>query len=297
MKRWLLFLVGGLLLAPGLWAQVKVELVMDQEQFLPREPLMVGVRIMNLSGQILQLGREDDWLQFIVEAGGGSLVLKERELTLRGEFKVESSQVATRFVDLAPYYPLTATGRYRVTAIIKIAQWGETIVSRPKEFDIIKGAKMWEQEFGVPPPANRANAMPEVRKYILQKASYLKQLRLYVRVTSVDETQVYRVFALGPLVSFSRPEAQLDKDSNLHLLYQSGARSFSYGVINPDGQLLTRQIHEYSDTRPVLRPDGQGNVKVVGGRRRLSSDDLPAASRATNATSFPSPTNAAPFKP
>jgi hypothetical protein len=84
------------------------------------------------------------------------------------------------------------------------------------------------------------------------------------------------VFPIGPLLSFSDPEKQLDRDSNLHVLYQTGARSFNFSVVNPDGRLLIRNTYEYTDSRPVLRSDREGRIFVSGGIRRPSPDDLPA---------------------
>ena len=55
-------------------AQVTVDVVLDQEQFLPTETMPVAVRITNRSGQPLHLGADADWLTFkhgIRERPGG----------------------------------------------------------------------------------------------------------------------------------------------------------------------------------------------------------------------------------
>src|SRR5947199_371866 len=83
--------------------------------------------------------------------------------------------------------------------------------SKPKNFEISKGARIWEQEFGVP----TEGAAPEPRKYALQQANYLKRMMLYARITDLNENKVYKVFPIGPLLSFSKPEAQIDRASNL----------------------------------------------------------------------------------
>jgi len=131
---------------------------------------------------------------------------------------------------------------------------------------------------------------PEVRKYALQQAIHLKQMKLYVRVTDQTGSRVFRVFPIGQLISFSSPEHQIDKSSNLHVLYQTGAKSFNYSVINPDASLLIRHTYEYTDTRPVLRVDKEGRIYVGGGNRRVSSDDLPVPlDTSNNDASAPKP--------
>jgi hypothetical protein len=123
----------------------------------------------------------------------------------------------------------------------------------------------------------------------LQQAHYLKQLLLYVRLTDETESRVFRVFPVGPMVSFSRPEVQMDKESNLHLLFQSGARAFIYAVINPNGHITIRQTHGYAGTRPVLKGRDDGQIFVSGGTRRMTADDLPAPSAATSTNDVQAP--------
>src|SRR5690349_2481131 len=82
-------------------AQVVVEVTLEQDQFLPGEALNAIVKVRNHSGQTLNLGREADWLTFSVESREGFVVGRSDEAPVKGEFKLESSQVATKVVDLA----------------------------------------------------------------------------------------------------------------------------------------------------------------------------------------------------
>ncbi|HEV2391258.1 MAG TPA: hypothetical protein VG146_02740 [Verrucomicrobiae bacterium] len=280
-----LLLLSGSLLAAR--AQVTVQVTQDQLQFLQGETLPAAVRITNLSGQTLHLGAGSDWLVFFVEMRDGPIVAKLGEVPVAGEFDLESSKVAIKHVNLAPYFSITEPGHYDVIATVRIPQWGREITSAPQYFDIIDGAKLWEQEVGVPKKPGAPDSFPEIRKYILQQANYLKgELRLYLRVVN-QYGKVFRVFQVGPIVSFGHPDPQVDQDSNLHLIYQNGATSFSYTVFNPDGDLLVRQKYEYANTRPRLRMDQDGHINVVGGMRVVSARDVPApktadASRTTN---------------
>src|SRR5476651_785055 len=85
-------------------AQVDVQIVLDQEQFLPSESVPVAVRITNRSGQPLHLGAEADWLTFNVESADGFIVMKNSEVPVLGEFDLSSSEAATKRVDLKPYF-------------------------------------------------------------------------------------------------------------------------------------------------------------------------------------------------
>jgi len=186
-----------------------------------------------------------------------------------------------------------------VVATVRIKDWNREIASQPRKFDVIEGAKLWEQEIGVPGSAGATNAVPEIRRYILQQANFLKnQLRLYLRLTDASGTKVFRVFPIGPMVSFGRPEPQVDMRSNLHVLYQNRSRSYNYTVFDPDGEVILRQTYDYVNARPRLQPNGEGNISVIGGVRRVTPDDWPAPPPEDLAAPGPKPpTPLAPAKP
>ncbi|HOX58925.1 MAG TPA: hypothetical protein P5205_16965 [Candidatus Paceibacterota bacterium] len=296
---WLSLLAVGLTTVS---AQVTVEVTQEQDQFLPGEAMPTAVRITNRSGQDLRLGGEEDWLTFSVQGGEAEIVRKLGEVPVVGEFVLGSSRVATKRVDLAPYFSLTRSGRYTVSATVRIKQWNRSITSDPRRFGVVEGAKLWEQEVGVPAVEGSADPVPEVRKFILQQANFLKsQLRLYVRLTDAAGARTFRVIPIGPMVSFGRPVPQVDKFSNLHLLYQDGAHSFNYTVINPQGEVITRQTYDYLGMRPRLEPDREGKVLLVGGIRRPAPSDIPPAASAAPVedapAESPSPGKAVPPAP
>jgi hypothetical protein len=256
----------------GLKAQVSLDVLLDQEQYLRDESLPVKVRLTNLSGQTLHLGKEEDWLTFSIESKDGFVVRRLAQPPVAGEFELESSLSATKRVDVMPCFGLSRPGRYTVTASVRIRQWNQEWVTHPRSFDIIAGTTLWEREFGVP----ATNALPEVRKYSLVQAQALRQMRLYVRTTDPAEAKVFAVIPIGPLVSFSKPESQLDKTSRLHVLFQTGPRSFKYSIVSPDGELVVRQTYDYTGgSRPILRAGSEGQILVTGGVRRMTSADLP----------------------
>jgi hypothetical protein len=257
-------------------AQITVEVMLDQSQFLPSESLPVAVRITNRSGQLLHLGADTNWLTFSVVAVDKFMATKLAEVPVLGEFDLDSSQMATKTVDVAPYFNLSRQGSYRIVATLHIKDWNVEIPSSAQSFDVIDGAKLWWQSFGLPAPAGVTNGAPQVRKYTLEQANYLhSQLRMYVQVSDETERNIFKVRAIGPMVSFSQPEAQLDRLNNLHVIYASGARVFTYSVVNPDGDIVRQENYDYLNKRPRLQADESGNITVIGGVRRVKPTDMP----------------------
>ncbi|HUA68079.1 MAG TPA: hypothetical protein VMA13_05980, partial [Candidatus Saccharimonadales bacterium] len=151
-----------------------------------------------------------------------------------------------------------------------------SISSQPLGFDVVSGAKLWSQVFGVPLPPGVTNRPPEIRKYTLEEANYLRsQLRMYVQVSDESGATIFKVREIGPMVSFSQPEAQLDQSNNLHVIYQNGASSFLYSIINPNGNIIQQQVYDYLNTRPRLRVGADGNITEYGGVPRVQPQSIP----------------------
>lgn len=269
-----------LLTCSAVRAQVRVEVLTRQEQFLPGESLVVSVRVINRSGQTLSLGRGEDWLSFAVQSREGRVVQKLSDPDIIDEFTLESGQMGTKHVDISPHFALSTPSRYQVVATVRIPELGTDVSSLPRFFDIIEGSRLWEQEVGLPGNASTAtNGSPVLRRFTLQQANYLRgQIRLYLRVSNPETGKVIKLVPIGSMVSFSRPEPQIDRDSHLHVLYQNGPHTFIYSVFSTEGELILRRTYDYVDSRPRLRPDATGNVVVLGGVVRPSATDFPGES-------------------
>jgi hypothetical protein len=278
--------MAGMLLPAS--AQITLEITHQQDQFLSGEAIPLAVRITNRSGQDLLLGSDEDWLTFTVESleTGRGIVQKLDEVPVQGEFTLPPSKTAIKRVDIEPYFNISRPARYSVTAVLRIPGWDREVVSSPKSFYVLEGTRMWEREVGV--PGAGPGGIPETRRYTLQQANYLRgQMKLYLRVTDGPGANLIKVQPIGRILSFSRPEPQVDRHSNLHLIYQSGPIAFTYLMFNPEGDVLKREAYDYVNTRPRLRVDDDGNIVVIGGVRRQSTDEMPAPMAAPEQSSEP----------
>ena len=263
-------LILGTLVSP---AQVTVELEFGKDFYITDEPMLAEVRITNFSGRPLTFGEDDHWLLFSVEMRNGFLVDRQGQPSVSGVFTVPNASVGIRRVDLSPHFRMNVSGPYHVIASVRTEALGDALQSEPRVVHVTKGATIWQREFGVPGPE------PDVRVYRLIRALNNDRTELYVRVASRDDSRVFTVFSVGDLVSSGTPEAQVDRHNRLHFLQQYGPRSFRYIVVTPDGELVIRQRHDYTRTRPKLVPDALLGIRVGGGIRIPRSDDLPPSSR------------------
>jgi hypothetical protein len=233
---------------------------LEQDQILPGESLWVATRVINYSGQTLSLGQGNDWLQFMIETPDGIPVSCRGTVPVDGAFELPSSKKATKRLDVTPYFDFERPRRYLLTATVRIPAWGQEVRSKPVSFEVVRGSTLWQQEVGLPVPGGESRA-PEVRRFILQQAD-------------AGGTHIYGTLPLGPILSVSEPEKQIDAKTRLHVLWQTGARDFTYCIVGPDGKLVQRETHEFTDTRPRLGLNKEGLLGVRGGMRRPAATDF-----------------------
>ncbi len=256
-----------------------VEIVLDENSFLPGEDLPVGVRISNLTGRTVTLGSTNNWLSFYVESKTGEIVGRLGPVPVEGEFTLQSSKAGTKWWNIQPYFQLEQAGTYLVFAELRLPDWNLRLVSDPVTFTLQGSSKLWEMPFGVPLTADQTNAAPtnpEIRRYALQTAMRLKDKKLYARVTDEGENHIYKVVLLDRFLSFATPQQQLDSKSQLHVLFQTGGSMYTYCVVNPNGELVSRQHHEIApNSRPRLSKNTNGSITILGGKRFPSFTDIP----------------------
>jgi hypothetical protein len=253
---------------------VTVELTLPQDDYLPGEELRVGVRVLNRSGTELELGKDNTWLRFSIEAKDKKLVPQTGLPPVTGVFQVSNSMQATKWVPVTPYFDLRRLGAYTISAVVEIPGWNRPIKSEPKSFEVEHGDQIRAVEFGVPPPAGGVNAQPEVHHYVLERTDRRGRLNLYLTVSD-PVGRAETAFRLCDLLNFSRPEIAVDQNAVAHILSQVGAKEFTYYQVNYLGVILARQTYQYTATRPTLALNKNGEVFVNGGERLVAKTDLP----------------------
>lgn len=292
MLRIAVFLLAMLLSGRAL-AQVEVALLPTQEFCLIGEEVEISVKIANFTGRQLTLGTDPQWLRFTVESVDGYVVNRVGEGEETGEFKLDTANRATLRFNILPAFDLSQPGRYRIFATLSVPGQ-EDVVSTPAQFEIIRGNRLWEREFGIA-SADPEQGVAERRKYILQQANYLRALRLYLRITDPHEGRTYRVLHLGGMISFGSPSVMVDRQSRLHVLHPYAPDKFFYHVISPDGLVERRETWAGAGQRPELRMNSTNQITVFGGVRRPGSADLPARTPGPAVTNAP-PNDAPPAK-
>lgn len=267
--------------APRSVSSLELQTEIFQDRYLPGESIEVEFRLRNLSGEPLTFRPEDEWLDVTVRSIGknaqeGVLVPRIGPVRINGMFTVPHTVAVKARVDITPGFGVLPPGRYKLDATMLHPSTRSPSRATSLLLEVVPGSKIWEQEFGF--RAVGPESQLELRKYSLQKMTTKSEVRLYVGVTDASEQMVFRQVALGRTANSDHQQARIDRLSYLHVLHQTGPRTFTHTVVNPLGDTLRRMTYDAatSGLRPALKRDEEGRVAVVGGIRRPQANDIPA---------------------
>lgn len=249
----------------------KIQYLNDRTQFLAQEPMGIMVRVFNYSGETMVLGREEDWISFSVEPlANKSIVRQNGQPPVAGVFELGNNLMATKRVDLAPFFEIVESGRYKITATVRAGRFGD-VSSEPLLVDLVSGTTLWDHEFGIPALGDKA---PEIRRYQIIQARQMDVQHLYVKVTDTYGSKTYGLHQLGQMVITHKPEQLTDRNNRLHVLHRSGRSTYTYSMVDHDGQVILRQRYDQAGGPPHLVPTEAGEVLVSGGVRTKSPYDI-----------------------
>lgn len=269
-------------------AQINVQLDFKRQLFVLYEPIVAVVSIDNLSGRPLVLENVDEqrWFGFTIETGDGRPVPPINPDYELAPVAIAPGEKLTRAVNLTPLFPLQEFGPYRVKATVYADSFGRFFSSRPETVEITDGRPIWQEVVGVPGGGEGA---PDLRTVTLLTHKLSRSTRLYARIEDKQKGKIYAMHQLGPYLSFGRPDVLLDLRNEVHVLQNSAPKQFLYTHLGLSGEILGQQAYLEAGGRPSLVKDGQGQVKVTGGRPYTPGEEEAAAEAADKVGDRPVP--------
>lgn len=274
--RPLLAIALALSLAPLARAQLQVEIVDPQSNYLLYEPILLKIKIANGTGRVLELKDfgNKGWLRFLVTRGSAMMVKPVQEFSQPG-MVLEPGDVARFTFNLTPYYGLRDPGAYSVQVVVRVPGFSGDVMSRPTLFNVLRGHEVWSKEI-TPPGVAQPRKFSLITHLVRDDRQHLDRAYLYAQVESEAENLVFACRQLGPLVQGERIESLFDSAYGWHVLFRSGANTFGYYQFDIAGRVTENKELAKTQTRPRLLAQG-GQIELVGGVSREdfgSSDSL-----------------------
>lgn len=252
----------------GWWAgvangQLAVQAKTDKDTFLLYEPIPVTVGLRNLTGRTIQLTGSADtpWLNFVIADEGGSLLGAAGELKTEESVLIPPGQTVSRKVDILPLYDLRRRGNFTVQA--RVEQGGIQAISMPVKIVIVNGRELWTQTVALPVADQKED---EYRTYSLIARRGDKEDLLHICVKDEPHQLVYGVIGLGGYIPLAEPEARVDRNGHLHVLYPGGPRAYGYVHVDPQARIIERAVYADRSSKPRLVIN-DGAVSVRGGEQ------------------------------
>lgn len=288
----LLLAVAGPLVAR---AQVGIDVTLDRTTYCLYEPVMATVTLTNFTGNGLVFGdREPERgeLTFRLQTGDGKRLLPDTDAgNPAGGLVLGAGETKSVKVLLNNVFDLQAEGDYTVAAQVGHSRLSQDFRSTAVLFTISQGRVVWTRRFGLP-------GSPEGKPITSRKASlYLfpdRQRDQYALFLE-DDQAVYGVVRLGPRISGSAPQCDVDALSHIHVLFMSRPRLVEYRIYDYGLRLRQHRYYIADQSVPMLQRDPEiGRIMVVGGRPAVEGIDYTVDMlRDENAGAAPEPEPAA----
>lgn len=249
---------------PHASAQLMVNLKLNKDLYVAYEPINAEITVSNRAGRDIVLGGPagSSWLNFDLATDSGDPILPAGAQPVAGSTVLEAGKSYTLNVSLGKFYPLGQPRNYRVRASVYFAGTGQFMASRPQLFGVLEPRTIWEQVIGVPPGRSGAGSY---RKYSLMIHRDTQRTLLYVRVQDQTTKRMLATYSLGRLIEVRDPQATIDGNNRLHVLFLGAPRTYTHKVIDYGGETLQADIYRDEGGAPQMLLDNAGQVTVQGG--------------------------------
>ena len=249
-----LFLMAGV----SCYGQIAGSLQIPKKQHLTGEPVLAVVTITNHSGRdlVFQSDGRFQWLNFIVKKGSGNEV-QAKNNDIFGPIKIQAGQTLAREVDLSRYFQLGDPGNFSVSAVIQQPGASAGASTNRVFFNQSPGRLYWNQKVGI------SGSSGNTREFRLLHFSGDSKTQIYAQVVDGLTGQFVRTFLLGDVLLLRKPLVTVDRQQRMHVVFLATPSMWVHCVIDTDGRLVTRQIHQsppQGDPQVLTAPDGTVQV-------------------------------------
>ena len=251
-------------LTAGLQAQVRVHLKMSKSQYVAHEPVEATITLTNHAGRDLLIHsdargyRTVSWLDFSIRNARGKIMSPAKGINFKS-VRIPAGQSVSKTIDLNAFYRVTEYGNYNLHAVVRMPDGGGTFTSNRTGFTVTKARTLYSQRIGVPGTRN-------VREYRLLVFNASQKTSLYVQVQDPSTGRMLQTYRIGEALMFQKPQATVDGQNILHVLFLNSPTTFAHARVNPDGTYLGAKFFKRAATgQPGLQTFANGQVVVAGG--------------------------------
>lgn len=281
-RKLTLFLYSFLALfcSTSLFAQLAMSLKLNAQNYIRYEKIYAKLTIKNQSGQPIVFGSNKNLkckISFEIETIKGdrpkSLETPMYEIT---DTLLPAGEKQTFSIPITKYFEFLSDGKYRIKAIVTHTQLPKSYETEQVEFNIIDGKVVWTTSVGVPSLSSEEDNDPKIDKRTFSIISYFDGTSKIFCLLVEDDKHIYGLTKVGYDIGAVKPQYEVDRLSNLHLLIQSSATIFSYFIYDINCRLEDKEVYKKIDeytTPTLLKDEAIGRIHVVNGILAVEGED------------------------
>lgn len=264
----------------SLFAQLAMNLKLNGQNYIRFEKIYARLTIKNQSGQPIVFGSNKNLqckISFEIETIKGdrpkSLETPMYQIT---DTLLPAGEKQTFSIPITKYFEFSSSGKYRIKAIVTHAQLPKSYETEQVEFNIVDGKVVWSTSVGVPSLSSEEGTDPKIDKRTFSIISYFDGTSKIFCLLVEDDKHIYGLTKVGYDIGTVKPQCEIDRLSNLHLLIQSSATIFSYFIYDISCRLEDKEVYKKIDEYTIptlLKDEATGRIGVVGGIIAVEGED------------------------
>ncbi len=252
-----ILLISGLLLlfTLSLEAQIALQLKLKDTRYLRYEPIDLTLIIRNNSGNTLIFGDSDinnGRIFFEVCGQNGKIApVFDKSANPASGLILAAGDTRELRVSINMLHDMQREDNYSITAYLNHDRLSRTHLSNTVDLEVVEGLRIAEKNVGLP-SVDDSSVIKSIQLLLLLFDA--KEEKLYC-LRAQDEENVYAVFRLGPYISGSKPQIEIDGSSSIHILIQVRPRLYSYliyGFVERNLRLRQQRYYVPANGTPTL---------------------------------------------
>ena len=254
-------------LAVAAQAQIEITWKLLHNRTVLMEPVKAAIRIVNYSGQTLDLTpRGNARLLFEVEDQPTSVVAGTGQPLVRQAVIIPSGETREVEVNLLDAYRIVKGQSYMLKPVLEFD--GVRFAGERLSLEVQPGLELIQREYGM----RSAGAARTVSLRLIHRD---KGDRVLFRIDNPVTGYCLGVYELGQMIRYFEPRLEQDRDRAFHVLHQSGPDRFVHSVFDFDGAPRETMYYSSEASGIQLKRGEDGSVQVQGGTAYAEDPENP----------------------
>ncbi len=248
-------------------AQIELSWTMANNRTVLMEPIRATVRIVNNTGQNLDLSpRGNAKLFFDVEDQPTSTVPETGQPLVRQPIIIPVGETREVEVNLLDAYRIVKGQSYMLKPVFEFA--GMRFLGDRRSLEIQPGIELAKRDYGMP-------ASGDARTVSLRLINRDRNDQLFFRIDNSSSGFCLGVYELGRVIRFFTPCLEQDREGAFHVLHQTSPDRFVHSVFGYDGAPQGGAYYAAQAGNIHLVRNESGGVEVQGGTPYVEDPENP----------------------